>query len=127
MDDLADRAAGRGVTSAFVYTREAHPGECISHHTSMEVKRGNARAFAEHSAVRRPIFLDDVDGTLHIAYGLLPNMTWIVGRGGQILYKAAWNDGVASRSCRCTPSASPGESRIRQGSGPVWSRPEPRR
>jgi len=45
---------------------------------------------AEHSAVRRPIFRDDVDGTLPIAYGLLPNMTWIIGRGGKILYKAAW-------------------------------------
>ena len=26
------------------------------------------------------------------AYGLLPNMTWIIGRGGLILYKAAWTD-----------------------------------
>jgi len=27
---------------------------------------------------------------VHRAYGLLPNMTWVVGRGGTILYKAMW-------------------------------------
>ena len=90
MDDLADRFAGRGVTSVFVYTREAHPGEHHRHHTSMDDKRANAKAFLEHSAVRRPILLDDLDGTAHHAYGLLPNMTWIVMPGGRIAYKAAW-------------------------------------
>ncbi len=92
MDDLADRYADRGVTSAFVYTREAHPGEHYRHHTSMATKRANARAFQEHSRLRRPILLDDLDGAAHHAYGLLPNMTWIIGRGARILYKAAWTD-----------------------------------
>ncbi len=27
---------------------------------------------------------------MHTAYGLMPNMTWVLGRGGVILYKAAW-------------------------------------
>lgn len=90
MDDLADRYADRGVTSVFLYTREAHPGENYRHHTSMDVKRANAAAFREHSSVRRPILLDDLDGTAHRAYGLLPNMTFIVLPGGRIAYKAAW-------------------------------------
>jgi hypothetical protein len=90
MDDLADRFADRGVTSVFVYTREAHPGEHYRHHTSMDDKRRNAAAFREHSAVRRRILLDDLDGAAHHGYGLLPNMTWIVMPGGRIAYKAAW-------------------------------------
>ncbi len=111
MDDLADRFAGRGVTSVFVYTREAHPGEHYRHHTSMAAKRANARAFREHSQVRRPILLDPLDGPAHHAYGLLPNMTWIMLQGGRIAYKAAWTgaadvedalgsllDGLARRS-----------------------------
>ena len=57
MDDLADAVADRGVTSAFIYTREAHPGENYRHHTSMAAKRANAHAFREHSKVRRPILL----------------------------------------------------------------------
>lgn len=40
--------------------------------------------------IRRPILVDDLEGTVHTAYGLLPNMTWVLGRGGQILYKAMW-------------------------------------
>jgi hypothetical protein len=31
-----------------------------------------------------------LEGTVHTAYGLMPNMSWVLGRGGAILYKAAW-------------------------------------
>jgi hypothetical protein len=34
--------------------------------------------------------VDDLDGTVHRAYGLLPNMSWVLDRGGTILYKAMW-------------------------------------
>jgi len=27
---------------------------------------------------------------VHRAYGMLPNMIWVVGRGGTIVYKADW-------------------------------------
>jgi hypothetical protein len=27
---------------------------------------------------------------VHLAYGGLPNMSWVLGRGGLILYKAMW-------------------------------------
>jgi len=92
MEDMARRYANRAVRSVFVYTREAHPGESYRHHTSMDDKRHHARAFKEHCRVERPILLDDLAGTAHRAYGMLPNMTWIIGRGGVIHYKAAWTD-----------------------------------
>lgn len=41
--------------------------------------------------MRRPMLVDDLEGSVHTAYGLLPNMTWIVERG-RILYKASWTD-----------------------------------
>lgn len=90
MDDMARRWADRAVSSVFVYTREAHPGEHYRHHTSMDDKRHHARALRDESGVQRRILLDDLAGTAHRAYGMLPNMTWIVGRGGIIYYKAAW-------------------------------------
>ncbi len=40
--------------------------------------------------LRRPILVDDLAGTVHASYGLLPNMSFILARGGQILYKAMW-------------------------------------
>ena len=92
MDDLAARYADRAVSSVFIYTREAHPGENARHHLSMADKRDRARKFQADYNVRRTILLDDLDGTAHTAYGMLPNMTWIMGRGGLILYKAAWTE-----------------------------------
>jgi len=34
--------------------------------------------------------VDDVEGTVHRAYGLLPNMCWVLDRRGTVLYKAEW-------------------------------------
>ena len=92
MDNFAERYADRAVRSIFLYTREAHPGEHYRHHGSMDDKRAVARAFLKQCRVGRQILLDDLDGTAHKAYGMLPNMSWIIGRGGLILYKAAWTD-----------------------------------
>lgn len=92
MEEMAVRHAPRSVRSVFLYTREAHPGEYYRHHRSMDDKRRNARAFRTEFNIKRPILLDDVQGTAHGAYGMLPNMSWIVGAQGIILYKAAWTD-----------------------------------
>lgn len=118
MDAMAKRWSEHGVQSVFLYAREAHPGERYRHHTSMDDKRHHARALRERSGVERPILLDDLTGTAHRAYGMLPNMTWIIGRGGVIYYKAAWThhadvedalratvDGLAGRSA--TPPLAP--------------------
>jgi hypothetical protein len=92
MEEMAARYAHRSVRSVFLYTREAHPGENFRHHTSMDGKRRNARAFRTEFNVRRQILLDDLEGTAHCAYGMLPNMSWIIGPGGLIHYKATWTD-----------------------------------
>ena len=92
MEPLAAEYAGRGVTSLFIYTREAHPGEHMPHHTNFEQKLAHARAFREEQGVGRRILVDALDGTVHRLYGALPNMTWIILRRGTIAYKAAWTD-----------------------------------
>jgi len=74
----------------FVYTREAHPGEHVGPHDSFEAKLANARLLRDEIGIRRPILVDDLEGTAHHAYGLLPNMNWVVGRGGRIVYKSDW-------------------------------------
>lgn len=90
MDEMALRYADRGVTSVFIYTREAHPGENLPHHTSMDLKRSHARAFRDECRVERRILIDDLAGSAHHEYGLLPNMSYILARGGLLLYKASW-------------------------------------
>jgi hypothetical protein len=75
---------------AFLYTREAHPGELVGAHQTFEDKVDTARKLRDEIGIRRPILVDDLAGTAHQAYGLLPNMSWVIGRGGRILYKADW-------------------------------------
>jgi hypothetical protein len=92
MDALAAQYAERGFASLFIYTREAHPGEILPHHTNFAQKLAMARRFQEEQGVQRRILVDALDGSGHKLYGALPNMTWILLRGGLIAYKAAWTD-----------------------------------
>jgi hypothetical protein len=59
-------------------------------HASFEDKVAAARRLRDELGIMRPILIDDLDGTVHTAYGLMPNMSWVLGRGGTILYKAMW-------------------------------------
>jgi hypothetical protein len=74
----------------FVYTREAHPGENVPHHDSYQRKLACARLLREEAGIGRDILVDDLAGTVHRAYGLMPNMTWVIDRGGRVAYKANW-------------------------------------
>jgi hypothetical protein len=74
----------------FIYTREAHPGENVPHHDTFEHKLACARLLREEAGIGRDILVDDLDGAAHRGYGLMPNMTWVIGRGGRIAYKANW-------------------------------------
>ncbi len=89
---MAKSYAAQGIASVFVYTREAHPGEHFPAHRSLEQKLAHARAFKEHCRIERPILVDDLTGTGHRCYGLLPNMTYLIGSGGRVLFRADWTD-----------------------------------
>ena len=73
-----------------MYTREAHPGEIVGPHTAFGDKLASARLLRDQVGIRRPILVDDLAGTAHHAYGLLPNMSWVIARGGRIIYKSDW-------------------------------------
>lgn len=121
MDPLAVEFAPRGFTSLFIYTREAHPGEHLRHHTSFAQKLAQARRFRDEQGVRRRILVDALDGALHRRYGALPNMTWIVLRGGILAYKAAWTDAEDVRTA-LEGVARLGELRRRGGRlAPFWT------
>lgn len=73
-----------------IYTREAHPGENVPHHDSFERKLISARLLRDETGIRRPILVDDLSGTVHRRHGPMPNMTWVIDRGGRVAYKADW-------------------------------------
>jgi hypothetical protein len=89
---MAKAFADKGFTFLFLYTREAHPGQNHGAHTSMEQKLAYAREFREQCHVERPILVDDLSGTIHRLYGELPNMMYLIGRGGRILFRSNWTD-----------------------------------
>lgn len=89
---MAKAFADKGFTFLFLYTREAHPGQQHGAHASIEQKMAYAREFREHCHVERPILVDDLAGTIHRTYGELPNMTYLVGRGGRVLFRSNWTD-----------------------------------
>lgn len=74
----------------FVYTREAHPGEHVPAHQTFEDKLAAAQRLRDEFGIGRTILVDNLDGTAHRAYGTMPNMSWVVGRGGRLVYKAPW-------------------------------------
>jgi len=82
----------KGFHFIFVYTREAHPGENYGPHRSIEQKLAHARVFQANGRIERPILVDDLKGTGHQLYGSLPNMTYIIGRSGRVLFRSDWTD-----------------------------------
>ncbi len=91
---LRDKYLSKGFEVFIVYVREAHPGENYSHHVSFEQKLAHARKLRDLEKVQMPILVDDLQGTAHKAYGLLPNMIYLIDREGVVVYKSDWTDGV---------------------------------
>jgi hypothetical protein len=76
-----------------VYVREAHPGENYPHHTTFKQKIAQAKKLRALENIQEiPILLDDFNGTTHHAFGLLPNMVYLIDREGMIVYKSDWTD-----------------------------------
>ena len=89
---MAKKYADLGFKFIFVYTREAHPGENYPAHQTLEQKLDHARSLKKVLDVQRPILVDDVEGTGHKLYGALPNMTYVIDRGGKVLFRSDWTD-----------------------------------
>ncbi len=111
MNSLVERYAEHGVGSIFLYTNEAHPGEKFPHLESMEQKFRHAEALRDQYKVNRPILLDALDGPCHIAYGSMPNMTWILSRSGRPVYKSDWTDAASVENALAYFTALPGRRR----------------
>ncbi len=97
MEPMAEEYAPRDVRSLFIYVREAHPGEYYPHHDSFERKLAHAREFQRQFDVQRSILVDDLEGTIHRAFGGLPNMTYILNRAHTVAFRSDWTDAITVR------------------------------
>lgn len=92
LDKLYRQYQGQDIQFFTVYAREAHPGEHFPHHSSIEQKLAYAAELRRQEGMQVPILLDALDGAIHQAYGLLPNMIYVINKQGLIVYKADWTD-----------------------------------
>lgn len=97
MDQLAENYKDKNVRSIFIYTHEAHPGEKFPHHTSFDQKMFHAEKFKDFFGMKRELLVDSLDGACHRAYGSMPNMCWILDRGGRPVYKSDWTNTASVR------------------------------
>ena len=72
--------------------REPHPGENFTEHRSWDQKLQYAKACREQDGIETRLLVDGLDGAIHQAYGEMPNMAFIIGKDGKVVYKSMWTD-----------------------------------
>jgi peroxiredoxin len=77
-----------------LYIREAHPGGKISGHVSMRDKIALARRLEENPNENRLVLVDDVEGSTHRLYGVLPNSVHVINAKGFTAFRSDWNNVV---------------------------------
>jgi len=90
LNDAFEEFSGEDVQFLFVYVREAHPGERMPAHGSMQDKIRAAELFRENEEISMPIIVDELNGTIHRKYGKLPNSTFIIDKSGRIAFRSLW-------------------------------------
>ncbi len=89
-------AGAQDASFAVLYVREAHPGATIGAHNSQDDKQSCARNLMESDGEQRRIFVDDLGGQVHEAYGGFPNSVYIINRHGCVVYFSDWNNPTAT-------------------------------
>lgn len=87
-----------GVTGTVLYVREAHPGDKIAAHESFDDKKACARKLIDDNGETRRVLVDEFDGTVHKAYGGLPNAVFIINKHHCVVYRSGWNNPSATRA-----------------------------
>ncbi len=94
MEELAREYKKRGVEFLLVYILEPHPGERgyedivqpQTYHQRMKL----AGDTVKDCGIQRKTVLDTMDNDFYMSYGGCPNMVYIIGPDGVIVYHDRW-------------------------------------
>lgn len=86
------------VDSIVLYVREAHPGALIPSHRNFDDKQCCARRLKNEEGETRTVLVDDFEGSVHQAYGGMPNSVFIINKDGCVLFRSEWNNPSATRT-----------------------------
>jgi hypothetical protein len=92
INQLYERYRDKGFEFLTVYVREPHPGESYHEHRSWQQKVQYACDCRDADGIKTMLVIDDLEGSMHYAYGEMPNMAYIIGKDGRIFYKAMWTN-----------------------------------
>lgn len=74
-----------------IYVREAHPGERIPQHETMDAKMAAAKLLRTRLGEERRVVVDSLDGDMHCAYSLhMPNIVYVINPEGIVTYRCDW-------------------------------------
>jgi peroxiredoxin len=90
INELYDEFRGDDVEFLFIYTREAHPGERIPAHRSLNHKIRAARLLRDEEDLKMPVVVDDVRGSIHRKYSRLPNPAFLIDKSGRVAFRCMW-------------------------------------
>jgi hypothetical protein len=90
------RTYGDAVDFAVVNVREAHPGASLRQPHLAESKMRHARALRSHHSFDFPVAVDDLDGSVHRAFGTRPSSAYIIDATGTIVFRAHWSNRLAA-------------------------------
>jgi hypothetical protein len=79
---------GDDVQFLFVYVREAHPGDELPPHRSIDDKMHAAELLRDEEDLGMPILLDELSGKVHRKYGSMPNPSFLVDKSGRIAFRS---------------------------------------
>jgi hypothetical protein len=83
---------GDRVRFVVVNVREAHPGALTPQPATMDQKVDHARRLGEHHRFPFEVAVDDIDGTVHRAFGTRPSSAYIIDADGRIVFRAHWSN-----------------------------------
>ena len=92
LNQMYARYRDNGFEFFTVYVREPHPGEHYTQHSDWDQKLRCALECRAQDGIENPMLIDDLEGTVHRLYGVMPNMVYIIDKAGKIAYKAMWTD-----------------------------------
>ncbi len=90
MNELFAEHEGYDVAFLFVYVREAHPGNDLPQHVTIDDKIAAAELLRDEEDVEMPIIVDEVRGAIHRKYGKLPNPSFLIDKSGRIAFRCQW-------------------------------------
>jgi len=90
------RTYGHAVDFVVVNVREAHPGRRTPQPRTDEEKSRNAAALKAHHGFGFEVAIDDLEGTVHRAFGTRPSSAYLIEPSGTILFRAQWSNSLAA-------------------------------